>query len=116
VITVLRQLDQRNDDGLTVTLEWDPDTGRIQVRAENQREPDWPSACFVVEPGDARFAFLHPFAVRTLHEIRALTEPRPVEAAVPRIPTEHHTAGSDDDDGAPVADDRRWRWYQWWVL
>lgn len=57
----LRQLDQRTGDGLTVTLEWDSETGRVQVRVEEDRSPDKPPLCFAVEPWDARAAFLHPF-------------------------------------------------------
>jgi len=59
---MLRQLDQRHSDGLTVTLEWDSDTGGVQVRCEDERLPDRPPLRFVVPPPEARTAFLHPFA------------------------------------------------------
>ncbi len=58
---MLRELDQRTHDGLTVTLEWDSDTDRVQVRCEDQRSQD-PPLCISVEPSDARVAFMHPFA------------------------------------------------------
>jgi hypothetical protein len=59
---MLRQLDQRESDGLIITLEWDPDTDRVQVRCEDEHMPDPVLLCYPVEPGDARIAFLHPFA------------------------------------------------------
>jgi hypothetical protein len=31
---MLRELEQRTCNGLTVTLEWDSETGRLQVRCE----------------------------------------------------------------------------------
>jgi hypothetical protein len=59
---MVRQLDQRQSDGLMVTLEWNSDTGGVQVRCEDERSPDQPPLCFAVAPPDARTAFLHPFA------------------------------------------------------
>jgi hypothetical protein len=59
---MLRELEQRTGNGLTVTLEWDSDTDRLQVRCEDDRSPDDPPFCFPVEPRRARLAFLHPFA------------------------------------------------------
>jgi hypothetical protein len=112
---VLRQLDQRNEDELTVTLEWDPNTGRLQVCSENQGEPDLRPACFTVEPGDARFAFLHPSAVCTLREIRALTEPKPAEADNPETTTGSQVAGH-DPEGEAVTEDPGWYRYVRWVF
>lgn len=58
---MFRELDQRHGGQLTVTLEWDPDTGRLRVRCEDHRVPG--NGCmFPVEPADARHAFLHPRA------------------------------------------------------
>jgi len=57
---MLRELDQRHSDSLTVTLEWDPDTDDVWVRCEDHRGPE-ESFTFWVEPRDARHAFLHPF-------------------------------------------------------
>jgi hypothetical protein len=60
---MFRQLDQRHSDQLTVTLEWDPDSGDVWVRCEDHRRPE-ESFTFWVEPHKARHAFLHPFAAR----------------------------------------------------
>jgi hypothetical protein len=59
---MIRQLDQRQTVGLTVTLEWDSETGQVLVRCEDGGSLDRPPVCFVVAPRDARSAFLHPFA------------------------------------------------------
>jgi hypothetical protein len=59
---MLRELEQRTYNGLTVTLEWDSETGRVQVRCEDDRSPDDPPLCVSVKPRHARLAFLHPFA------------------------------------------------------
>jgi hypothetical protein len=59
---ILRQLAERHHAGLTVTLEWNPDTDDVQIRCEDERSPDHPPLCFKVAPGDALRAFLHPFA------------------------------------------------------
>lgn len=60
---MLRQLDQRQSDGLTVTLEWDATTGQVWVRCEDWRSPE-ESFSYLVGPDRARLAFLHPFAMR----------------------------------------------------
>jgi hypothetical protein len=59
---MLRQLDQRESDGLIITLEWDPDADRLQIRCEDEDMPDLVLLCCPIEPDDARVAFLHPFA------------------------------------------------------
>jgi hypothetical protein len=59
---MLRQLDQRICHGLTITLEWEPDTDRLLVSCEDDRSPDEPPLCYLVAPADARRAFIHPFA------------------------------------------------------
>jgi hypothetical protein len=59
---MIRQLDQHQTSDLTVTLEWDSETGQVPVRCECERVPDRPPVCFEVAPPDARRAFLHPFA------------------------------------------------------
>jgi hypothetical protein len=60
---MFRELDQRHSDGLTVTLEWDATTGHVRVRCEDRRSPE-ESFSYLVDPTDARLAFLHPFALR----------------------------------------------------
>jgi len=59
---MLRELDQRICHGLTITLEWEPDTDRVFVWCEDDRSPDRPPLCYPVPPSDARRVFLHPFA------------------------------------------------------
>jgi hypothetical protein len=61
-IRAVRELDQRHADGLTVTLEWDPESNDVRIRCEDERVADGLSLCFPVDPRDARHAFLHPFA------------------------------------------------------
>jgi hypothetical protein len=48
---------------MTVTLEWDPATGRVQVRCEPDRFPD-ERLCYPVDPREAALAFKHPLAMR----------------------------------------------------
>jgi hypothetical protein len=93
---MLRQLDQRHGDGLTVTLEWDPETDRVQVRCEDQRSPDQPPLCYPVDPRDARLAFLHPFALYQPNDIGPLGE--------------NPQAGKTER-----TDSARRRWYQAWT-
>jgi hypothetical protein len=59
---MIRQLDQRQTAGLTVTLEWNSETGQVLVRCDDGRSPDRPPVCFAVPPRHARSAFMHPFA------------------------------------------------------
>lgn len=58
-----RELDQKTANRVTVTLEWDPATGHVQVRCEDDRLPDQ-SFCYSVDPREAALAFKHPFAMR----------------------------------------------------
>jgi hypothetical protein len=60
---MFRELDQRKADRMTVTLEWDPATGRVQVRCEADGLPG-ESFCDLVDPREAAAAFKHPFAMR----------------------------------------------------
>jgi hypothetical protein len=60
---MFRELDQRKAGRTTVTLEWDPATGQVQVRCEAGRFPD-ESFCYPVDPREAALAFKHPFAMR----------------------------------------------------
>ena len=60
---MFRELDQRQSDQLTVTLEWNPTTGNVQVLCEDRCSPE-ASFAFLVDPRDARLAFLDPFALR----------------------------------------------------
>jgi len=63
VTAMFRELDQRTADRMTVTLEWDPATGHVQVRCEADWFPD-ESVCYLVDPREAALAFKHPYAMR----------------------------------------------------
>lgn len=85
---MFRELDQRKADRMTVTLEWDPATGHVQVRCEADRSPDQ-SFCYPVDPREAALAFNHPFAMRP--------------AAIDRVRSD----GSSNQ--RPLGAQRRWR-------
>jgi hypothetical protein len=53
------ELDTRRGDGLTVTLEWDRDTGQTQISVHDIRADGL--SVFRVPPADAADAFRHPF-------------------------------------------------------
>ena len=53
------ELDTRHGDGLTVTLEWDRDTGHTQIVVNDIRSDGL--MAFVVPPVSAGDAFRHPF-------------------------------------------------------
>jgi hypothetical protein len=59
---MFRELDQRRADRMTVTLEWDPVTGHVQIRCEADSFPD-ESFSYPVDPREAALAFKHPFAM-----------------------------------------------------
>jgi hypothetical protein len=56
----IRELDQRNDDGLEVTLLWSPRTGKVFLAVEDARTEE--RFHFAVDPATALEAFRHPFA------------------------------------------------------
>ena len=56
----LRELDHRTNDGIDVTLVWNPRTNHVLVVAEDQRTGE--SFELEVEAADALKAFRHPFA------------------------------------------------------
>lgn len=60
---MLRQLDQRTTDGLTVTLLWDSEADIVLLWCENERTSAGAFRC-VVEPSEARMAFLNPVALQ----------------------------------------------------
>jgi hypothetical protein len=60
---MFRELDQRKADQMTVTPEWDPATGHLQVRCEADRLPN-ESFCYAVDPREAALAFKHRCAMR----------------------------------------------------
>ena len=57
---VIRELDQRTDHGITVTLLWNADTNRVFVSVLEER--DGVLFEFEVAGADAADAFHHPYA------------------------------------------------------
>jgi hypothetical protein len=53
------ELDTRHNDGLTVRLEWDRDTGQTQIVVHDTRSDG--RIAFGVQPVSAADAFRHPF-------------------------------------------------------
>lgn len=53
------ELDTRHGDGLTVSLEWDRDTGQTQIVVHDTRSEGL--VAFGVPPASAADAFDHPF-------------------------------------------------------
>ena len=53
-----RQLDQRNADGLAVTLEWNPATEGLRIVVLDHASE---AVTFPVSAADASDAFVHPF-------------------------------------------------------
>ncbi len=60
---MFRELDQRRSGQITVTLEWEPATGNVQVRCEADG-PAEETFRYSVDPREGRRAFLHPYALR----------------------------------------------------
>ena len=56
---MLVELDTRHDDGLTVRLAWDRDTGETKIVIDDARTQNM--TAFVVPPAQAADAFRHPF-------------------------------------------------------
>jgi hypothetical protein len=120
---MLRQLDQRNTAGMTITLEWDSATNQVLVTCVDGHAGHAPLLCYPVEPRDARSAFLHPFAATRLSESRAVEE-GPSRCAngdrLPKQSLDNHPGTSDSDYGAgPNVTDatdnpkgRRRRWFE----
>ena len=55
----LRELDQRENDGISVSLLWSPDTNDVIVAVDDERGDSFSLA---VAPHEALEAFRHPFA------------------------------------------------------
>jgi hypothetical protein len=53
------ELDTRHNEGLTVSLEWDRDTGQAQIVVNDARTAS--ETVFAVPRGRAADAFRHPF-------------------------------------------------------
>lgn len=57
---VIRELDRRTNDGISVTLLWDAETNRVFVSVLEERDGTWFE--FEVAGADAAEAFHHPYA------------------------------------------------------
>ena len=79
--TEIRELDQRTDDGIEVTLLWSARTGTVFVAVEDSRTGE--AFHFSVEPAEALDGFRHPYAYSrqrsrpaTLRSARGPASPR----------------------------------------
>ena len=105
------ELDQKKVDRVTVTLEWDPDTGHVQVRCETDGTPG-ESFCFQVDPREAALAFEHPFATRAAGIDRERSDdshdpwPRSVQSRWRRWLRPRREARTEDADW-----DYGWSWW-----
>jgi hypothetical protein len=61
---VIRELDQRTSDGISVTLLWNAETNRVFVSVVEERHGE--SFEFEVAGADAAEAFHHPYAYHDL--------------------------------------------------
>jgi|ERR1700733_1294636 hypothetical protein len=102
---MLRQLDRRNSAGMTTTLEWDSETGRVLVRCEHEHAVDQPLLCYPVAPPDARCSFLHPFVATPLDE------PRLSQSDQAPTPGSDRAADLQATDETENTDARHQRWY-----
>ncbi len=64
----MRELDHRNDDGIDVTLLWEPGTDRVFVAVEDERGSD--RFRIAVDAADALDALHHPYAYDTRATVR----------------------------------------------
>jgi len=110
---MFRELDQRHSHHLTVTLEWDPDTDDVWIRCEDHRSPE-ESFTFWVEPGDARHAFLHPFAACPVNRDHAESTGRVASGGEVR-PTRRRRRWRGRGRGTPAEQPDGDRW-SWWTL
>ena len=108
---MLRELDQRESDQLTVTLEWDPETHDVWVRCEDHRSPE-ESFTFWVEPRNARYAFLHPFAACPIEHDHTKSRGRLDTGGEVRATRRHWPLrGRSGATPAKEADGYRWPWW-----
>ena len=110
---MLRELDQRHSDQLTVTLEWDPDTDDVWVRCEDHRTPE-DSFTFWVEPRDARHAFMHPFAACPVNRDQAESAGRLASGGEART-TRRRPRWRGQRGGTPAEPPDSYR-RSWWML
>ena len=70
--TTAHELDHRVNDGIAVTMLWDPATDRVTVAVADAKTDD--AFEVVVAPGErALDVFHHPFAYRAVREERSAT-------------------------------------------
>jgi hypothetical protein len=114
---MLRQLDRRQCDGLTVTLEsiWKP--MRYRFGCEDEHTPAPTTALLLRRAGDARLAFIHPFALGPRQETTVLGPmPQAESDAIPRRRRSlwnRSRSTTERDSVRDADDDTSW---PWWIL
>jgi hypothetical protein len=108
---MFRELDQRQSQQISVTLEWDPATGVVRVRCENDRSPEQ-GFTYSVDPRDARLAFLHPLALRPSGEAREPSVSRADQRqSTGRTRWRRWFRGRADSEPAERSSDYSWIWW-----
>ena len=59
---MFRELDERESNGITITLEWDDNSGQVRLRFA-ERPSSWHCVTCVIDPANARRHFDDPFTV-----------------------------------------------------
>jgi hypothetical protein len=119
--TAFRELDQRKCAGLTVTLEWEPVTGQLRIRCEDERAPEWSSFSYPVAPSDARRAFLHSFVLQPRTATNSTEASPPARPAAPQQRRRRRPGGQENQRGsaantnvndAALDDEMSWLWWE----
>jgi hypothetical protein len=76
-----RELDYRSNDGLEVTLLWQPETDRITVRVFDGKSGD--DFDLTVDRADAMDAFKHPYAYAASRGVHFVAGTRTPTEAIP---------------------------------
>ena len=76
-----RELDYRINDGLEVTLLWQPETDRVTVKVFDGKTGD--DFDLTVDPADAMDAFLHPYAYAASRGVHFVAGTRTPSEALP---------------------------------
>jgi len=79
--TNTRELDYRSNDGLEVTLLWQPETDRITVKVFDGKTGD--DFDLSVDSANAMDAFRHPYAYAASHGVHFAAGARTVTEAIP---------------------------------
>ena len=76
-----RELDYRSNDGLEVTLLWQPDTDRVTVKVFDGKSGD--DFDLNVDRADAMDAVRHPYAYAASHGVHFVAGTRTPSEAIP---------------------------------